>query len=228
MYDTANKHILIAVKKHLFISPFVTVLYQVSTQRPHDFILICNIRTHSTHVPRFIDPVSSRVLDWTDPERSAVQVPTEGGELEEMFNAIHLFGPYMVIFKTRSIELHPPPAQFQLFYRSKDNDSADFVLLFNASHTVIPRHHQGQPDAKAATRSTRKLSTDDKSGNHPSNVFVLAFLTGQIVDEFVNPMMRDAFKRKAAGQLEKASAAGDLLSSLVVGTDDEKAIQDPL
>lgn len=67
----------------------------------------------------------------------------------------------------------------------------------------------------------------------------------QIVDEFVTPMMKDAFKRKAAGQLEKDSAAGDLLSSLVVGTDgmlldvsiptktyrfrvDEKAIQDEL
>ncbi|KAF8918972.1 cytochrome P450 [Mucidula mucida] len=92
--------------------------------------------------------------------------------------------------------------------------------------------------------------------NHPSNVFVRAFLEGQeliakrtrygqtwrlmefwknkvtpqrqIVDEFVTPMMKDAFKRKAAGQLEKDSAAGDLLSSLVVGTDDEKAIQDEL
>ena len=79
-----------------FISPFVTVLYQVSTdpEDPQEFRLLCNMRTHSMHVPRYIDPrrnlvVSSHacmveLLHWTNPNASAVELHTEGETLEEM------------------------------------------------------------------------------------------------------------------------------------------------
>ncbi|KAF9005761.1 cytochrome P450 monooxygenase pc-3 [Hymenopellis radicata] len=91
--------------------------------------------------------------------------------------------------------------------------------------------------------------------NHPSNVFVRAFVRAQeliatrtrygslwplqefwtneviplrrTVDEFVEPLIKDAYKKKAAGESEKDGVIS-LVSELVNVTDDEVAIKDEL
>ncbi len=90
------------------------------------------------------------------------------------------------------------------------------------------------------------IRNSDHFENHPSNVFVRAFVRAQelistrtrygglwplkefwtneviplrrTVDEFVEPLLRDAYKKKAAGQLEKDGELS-LVSNLVNVTD---------
>ncbi|KAF8918955.1 cytochrome P450 monooxygenase pc-3 [Mucidula mucida] len=99
------------------------------------------------------------------------------------------------------------------------------------------------------------IRNSDHFENHPSNVFVRAFVRAQelistrtrygglwplkefwtneviplrrTVDEFVEPLLRDAYKKKAAGQLEKVGELS-LVSNLVNVTDDEVMIKDEL
>ena len=87
--------------------------------------------------------------------------------------------------------------------------------------------------------------------NHPSNVFVNAFMQGQIgtakrarygelwplrefwkdeisphrqvIEEYVKPLMRNALSKKTAGYLDhKEEESGNLLTNLVVATDGER------
>ncbi len=121
------------------------------------------------HVPRFIDPTYNIVvsahaclvelLDWTDPERTAVQVPTEGEELEEMYtaiNAIRLFGPYMVIFKTRSIELHPLPAQFH-----RAPCTGDMPVIKHTFSNTYRNYAMSGPDNSGLPSTTFSLFASD-------------------------------------------------------------------
>ncbi|KAK0457888.1 uncharacterized protein EV420DRAFT_484562 [Desarmillaria tabescens] len=123
--DDSNARILIVLKKHSSISPFVTLLYEIPLVSPH-FHLVCNIGSNPLYSPRHIDPVhnvvlsshacSVELLDWTKEDSPPVMITTRGENLEEMYTAIqdvHLFGPYMIVFKTRSIELHPLPSDLR-------------------------------------------------------------------------------------------------------------------
>ncbi|KAF8918928.1 cytochrome P450 monooxygenase pc-3 [Mucidula mucida] len=99
------------------------------------------------------------------------------------------------------------------------------------------------------------IRNSDHFENHPSNIFARAFIKGQrlialrtgfgrlwplqefwtnevislrrTVDEFVEPLVKDAFRKKAVGQLEKNGQVS-LVSDLVNVTDDEVAIKDEL
>ncbi|KAK0497380.1 hypothetical protein EDD18DRAFT_152111 [Armillaria luteobubalina] len=123
--DGLNARILIVIKKHSFISPFVTLLYEIPLASP-DFHLVCSIGSNPLYSPRHIDSVhnvvlsshacSVELLNWAKPGSPPVVISTEGENLEEMYTAIHdvrLFGPYMIVFKTRSIELHPLPSDLR-------------------------------------------------------------------------------------------------------------------
>ncbi|KAG7444491.1 uncharacterized protein BT62DRAFT_1008147 [Guyanagaster necrorhizus] len=120
--DIPNDRILIVLKKHSFTSPFVTLLYDISLVSPYGFRLVHGIGSNPLYSPRHIDPVhnvvlsshacSIELLDWTKEENPPVLIPTEGENMEELYTAIHdvrLFGSYVIVFKTRSIELHPLP-----------------------------------------------------------------------------------------------------------------------
>ncbi|KAK0203108.1 hypothetical protein DFS33DRAFT_1385465 [Desarmillaria ectypa] len=123
--DDSNARILIVLKKHSFINPFLTLLYEISLASPR-FRLVCSIGSNPLYSPRHIDLVhnivlsshacSVELLDWTKEDCLPVMITTEGENLEEMYTAIHdvrLFGPYTIVFKTRSIELHPLPSNLR-------------------------------------------------------------------------------------------------------------------
>ncbi|KAJ7165917.1 cytochrome P450 monooxygenase pc-3 [Mycena filopes] len=92
--------------------------------------------------------------------------------------------------------------------------------------------------------------------NHPSNVFVNAFIDGQrvhvnrsrfgskwrlnefwtdrvrphreIIDEFIEPILNDALAKKAEGKESKEEAPETLLGHLLLGTDDKQIIRDEI